>query len=372
MLLMELKHYEVNNKFNEDVVYETDSFENRGVIPANTRLQMEIKANDMAKKPHVQISLSTNNSTIIKSVVIFAEGIFKGETHIVHPQASKLCPDLSVSLFLPKDTPIDIHVKAMVGYPNTVQFHIFEITRQLPRFSMYSLIPTPESNMPEGYVQFKVNERLERICMWINQNFLLESDIDVQPGHTLTISFKCLRNGLPLVLNFEKSGNFKFYTDSMLLASDLIQSMTSYLNIDTLKSVAVFPDEEKCLKLLIDNLSNMEDANLRLGADFTQKLREIGTLVIQAEDSRLCNETEMISFYHELMKLNEDMINEHNIRLRNYTEGVNTMKQINAFLQKTSRLRVGQKSSDILNHCRNAIKTNNIEELINIIRRGET
>ncbi|KAJ8966048.1 hypothetical protein NQ317_018129 [Molorchus minor] len=137
-------------------------------------------------------------------------------------------------------------------------------------------------------------------------------------------------------------------------------------------SVAVFPDEEKCLKLLIDNLSNMEDANLRLGADFTQKLREIGTLVIQAEDSRLCNETEMISFYHELMKLNEDMINEHNIRLRNYTEGVNTMKQINAFLQKTSRLRVGQKSSDILNHCRNAIKTNNIEELINIIRRGET
>lgn len=46
-LLMELKHYESNSKFNEDVSkYEQNLDINLDVIPANTRLQINIIANE--------------------------------------------------------------------------------------------------------------------------------------------------------------------------------------------------------------------------------------------------------------------------------------------------------------------------------------
>jgi hypothetical protein len=32
------------------------------------------------------------------------------------------------------------NLQAFVGYPNASHYHVFELTRQLPRFSMYSLI----------------------------------------------------------------------------------------------------------------------------------------------------------------------------------------------------------------------------------------
>ena len=106
-------------------------------------------------QPHVEVTLSTSNDTIIKSVLIFAEGIFEvkltkkntnishfslqGESHVVHPK--ELSSSISIPLHPHRDVPIDLHIKAFVGYKSSTHFHVFELTRQLPRFSMYSLIP---------------------------------------------------------------------------------------------------------------------------------------------------------------------------------------------------------------------------------------
>lgn len=49
-LLMELKHYENNTKYNENVLNETESYENSGVIPANTRLQIAISTEEKSEK----------------------------------------------------------------------------------------------------------------------------------------------------------------------------------------------------------------------------------------------------------------------------------------------------------------------------------
>lgn len=112
-LITELKHYENNTKYNETAMSQTESFESHGVIPANTRLQIAINTNEGKKnvKPHVEIYVATNNTTIIRAIMIFAEGIFKGETHVVHPSTAQLKSELSVPLFLLKDTPVDIHIK---------------------------------------------------------------------------------------------------------------------------------------------------------------------------------------------------------------------------------------------------------------------
>lgn len=44
------------------------------------------------------------------------------------------------------------------------KFHVFELTRQLPKFSMYSLVAYPEiENVPESYVKFRLIERVQRV-----------------------------------------------------------------------------------------------------------------------------------------------------------------------------------------------------------------
>lgn len=47
----------------------------------------------------------------------------------------------------------------------------------------------------------------------------------------------------------------------------------------------------------------------------------------------------MGKYYNQLKLLNMEMINGYNIRLANYTEGVEAMKSINSIIQKASRLR---------------------------------
>ncbi|XP_050507781.1 Bardet-Biedl syndrome 2 protein-like [Diabrotica virgifera virgifera] len=370
-LLMELKHYDVNTKYNENIFYETESYENSGVIPANTRLELAISTNSTDPKPHVELYLCTNNSTIIRATIIFAEGIFSGETHVIHPPVSKLKSQLLVPLFLPKDSPVDIHVKVLIGYPNSCQFHVYEITRQLPRFSMYSLKEPGRNSRSDSYVEFKINERLQRICMWINQNFLLPNDIEFDSGPNLTLSLKCLRNDTDLDLVFEISGKITIYTSNISLAADIIQSIAAYLNIGNLESSASFPQEEEKVSTLMGKLQDIQNARLRLETDVADRTSQIRALIVQADDCRINNLNALPDQYKELMTINAELINGYNIRLQNYNEGVETMKTLNSIIQKASRLRVGSKSSNMINFCRTCLNNNSAEGLLKVIKTGE-
>lgn len=71
------------------------------------------------------------------------------------------------------------HQKILVGFEHSKQFHVFELTRQLPKFAMYAavsdFVPSRDLQGPvqinenTSYVSFKLNERYQRLCLWINQ-----------------------------------------------------------------------------------------------------------------------------------------------------------------------------------------------------------
>lgn len=67
-------------------------------------------------QPHVELSILTTNETVIRTVMIFAEGVFEGESHVVHPSQQNLKSTLQLPVFPPKDIPVDLHIKAFVGY----------------------------------------------------------------------------------------------------------------------------------------------------------------------------------------------------------------------------------------------------------------
>jgi Bardet-Biedl syndrome 2 protein len=46
---------------------------------------------------------------------------------------------------------------------NSTQFHVFELTKQLPRFTMYALSSPDSATEPLGYVNFVIAERAQRV-----------------------------------------------------------------------------------------------------------------------------------------------------------------------------------------------------------------
>lgn len=59
----------------------------------------------------MEIVLCTNNETIIRAVLVFGEGIFDGESHVIHPKETEVNSKVVVALHPPHNVPVDLHIK---------------------------------------------------------------------------------------------------------------------------------------------------------------------------------------------------------------------------------------------------------------------
>ncbi|XP_071442607.1 BBSome complex member BBS2-like [Hetaerina americana] len=376
-LLQELKNYEGNAKYgdnslsNEDRSSRGTPLEEYGVIPAHTRLQtrVSISMGNSQLKPHVELGLSTNNDTVIRLVLVYGEGIFDGETHVIHPKESQLFNKVKVPLFPPRDVPLDFHLKALVGYPGSVQFHVFELTRQIPRFSMYKVISSHYTNVV-SYVSFNLRERVQRILMWMNQNFILPSDIQFQED-SLSCTFSSLRTNEEMSMNMDSGGNFTIKTDDMGLAGDLIQSLAVFLNLEDMQVVAHFPLELEKLKKLLEQIPSVKEGEGHLLRDMTNSSTFIRKSIVQAEDSYLLNDLDSLkSHCFNLRKTTETLIHNHKIYCGTHEDMQMISKDVNLIVQKASRLRVGESKSNLIQLCHIAIEKNNFSSLAKIFTTG--
>ncbi|XP_006811161.1 BBSome complex member BBS2-like [Saccoglossus kowalevskii] len=370
-LLLELKNYEENARAGQQGNQPKDfDSQDMGIIPANTQLQTSLAVNPGTdgKQPHVELCVSTTNDTVLKAVLIFAEGIFEGESHVVHPNINNLTNCLKVPITPPKDVQVDLHIKAFVGYKSSSQYHVFELTRQLPRFSMY--IPCNDQVAePKSSVAFTINERVQRVVMWINQNFLLPEDLACEGS--LNAGFMSLRGSGPMFVKMETNGQVILKTDDMDLAGDIIQALASFLGIEDLQVTADFPMHMEELKNILVKVDEYHSVRQKLTAEMADHSNLIRSLVVRAEDARLMSDMKnMRKGYMELYDLNRDLINGYKIRCNNHNELLSCLKLVNQMIQKAGRLRVGKFKTQVINSCRAAIKNNNIQALVKIIKAG--
>ncbi|XP_069496392.1 BBSome complex member BBS2 [Ambystoma mexicanum] len=371
-LLLELRNYEENSKQAETSGQISEGDGQMGIIPANTQLQTALSVNmgSEMQSPHVELSISTSNDTIIRAVLIFAEGIFEGESHVVHPSVQNLSGHIRVPITPPKDVPVDLHIKAFVGYRNSTQFHVFELTRQLPRFSMYALAILGSDPEPLSFVHFTTNERVQRVIMWLNQNFLLPEDTEIQ-SVPFQISFTSLRGAGPLCIKMKTSGEISVNTDDIDLAGDLIQSLSSFLAIEELQVEADFPKYFEELRKVLLQVDEYHSVHQKLTADMADHSNLIRSMLVQAEDARLMGDMKtMKKRYVELYDYNKDLINGYKIRNSNHSELLNSLKVVNQAIQRAGRLRVGKPKAQVISACRDAIRGNNLNVLFRIMRVG--
>ncbi|XP_072942598.1 BBSome complex member BBS2-like [Epargyreus clarus] len=370
-LMVELQHYEANAA-NLNTSLEVGD-RPATAMPTNTRLHVAITAD--SEEGCLDITVSTNNETIVRAAMVLAEGVFEtGETLARHPLTSQLRSLLHISLRPPRDIPLDVHIKALVGYPDSEQFHIFELTKQLPRFAMYTPAPpTLIKPKEESFVTFKITERIQRICIWINQNFLLDDvELEHEDIKELDISFICLRDRSRLSLYFGADGHVKIVTPDIRLAGDLIQSLAVYLNLSDLQSTAQFPEAERKLREEMNNAAEVGETRSRLAAETAEKAQLITALLPAAQDAASYDLKEMMKRYKEVIMLNEELLTGCIVRRATQEQAVGSLKNLHTILQQAARLRVGKYSKAAVVACRDAVRSNNTDALIKILQVGDS
>lgn len=123
---------------------------------------------------------------------------------------------------------------------------------------MYQSFTKEVRNKGNSYVTFRITERVQRICIWVNQNFLLEEELNIESEETkeLHVNLLCMRDQSYLYMDFAADGQVKFSTHDIRLAGDLIQSLAVYLNLSDLQ-VSVFSYFDSYKKPLQHSSSNM-------------------------------------------------------------------------------------------------------------------
>ncbi|KAG0435065.1 hypothetical protein HPB47_018703 [Ixodes persulcatus] len=163
MLQLEMRNYEGQAKTASGTPKGTTD-QRYGTISAATQLKtlLAINSGTADISPHVEVALKTNNETVIHAVMLFAEGIFSGESFVHHPKDDAVTSEASIPLFPTKDQAVDLHLKVFVGQKKSKHFHVFEVSRQLPKFAMYLLVDEARTKKPTGSVRFKLAERPQR------------------------------------------------------------------------------------------------------------------------------------------------------------------------------------------------------------------
>ncbi|KRY50068.1 Bardet-Biedl syndrome 2 -like protein, partial [Trichinella britovi] len=171
-LLVELENYEEK----EIAAQSQLSSDNTTLrIPTDTRVTQKLEVvvkNNTEQQPYLQLSLCTNNRTVLRGAIIFAERIFPGESYAFLVPKEESCEKLEIPLRLEKDTASDLHIKALVGYSRSSKLCVFDLNQALPKFSMYALC-NDTAPCPKNGVEFNIvcGSMMQSLASYVDLEF---------------------------------------------------------------------------------------------------------------------------------------------------------------------------------------------------------
>ncbi|XP_015126074.1 Bardet-Biedl syndrome 2 protein homolog [Diachasma alloeum] len=344
--------------------------------PFQSHLTTKLLTSLFAGRGAARLALASGPGLLIHCAIVFAEGVFEGETLVAHPR--RPVGELEIELKPAKNSVVDLHVKVCLGTDNTDLFQVIEVMQQLPRFCMYEIIPKP-GNVSEELrscgVLFEIVERPQRVALWLNQSLLLSNELEVDedgPGaRFIEVWLRGMRDNKIHCLRASADGRASIQTEDPSFAGDIIQSLATYLGIQELTSEARFPAEERKLSAALERVKGLREVEARLQADAAGGSTLLKTLVIRLEDARILEDVEgMRKRLHQLKTINGDLMREHEIRMNSSRELSATLKELNVGVRYAARLRVGRASTNAVARCRTAIQDEDPKALILALQNG--
>ncbi|KAK9814709.1 hypothetical protein WJX72_010246 [[Myrmecia] bisecta] len=344
-----------------------------GQIPAITKVAVAVRVSEEARSCSLHVQ-TNSEECVIRGVVIFADQVFEGESLFHYPNSP--APTADIPLKLKKDVAVMLLVKVLVALRTSAVYHVFEEELQLSRYAMYASSVRGFVSEPESYVTFATSERVSRLAMWLEHSFpdWSASAAGVGPSSdSLRAAFVSLRDGKPLIIAMtaRAGGQVTIRTDSMELAADLVQEIAAYLAIEQLDCQADFPPELAAFALVLDRVDELNAARLKMTGAVADSSNVIKSMLVKAEDARILgNMPSMKKLYGRLMDLNRELVMEHEKRATNHHDLLEALRLVNTMIQRAARLRVGEPKARVVAACRQAVKANNVQALLKIIREG--
>lgn len=310
-------------------------------------------------------------SAVIKCMVIHAEGVFEGDSLMVHPPSSDASTTISGVLEPPANGELELKIKLFVSpRASSTQLIVREASAVVPYFSLFdNVTDLPLGPIPTTGVVFPIDGKqyAAKVLEWFETKFLLK---DLGGTEREEYHLVSLRDNQPCSFILTRT-SLELRTKSMELASELIPSLLQYLNIDEINSTADFPEDAAALKQVLVTVNEYQSSRAQLTADMAEKSTLAKNFLFRAEDGRLLDDMDqMTEAYRELHALNRDLITTYEVRCSNHTELLKCLKVVNQHIQRAARLRAGKPKALVVAGCRAAIKKNDIEALFAIIREG--
>ena len=355
--------------------------------PSTTQLTVSIKPNKSTSSN--LLTVTTNNDCVIKMLVVTADGLFTpNESKCVIPTKEKQSGSISLAFKSDKNVSVSLRIRVMVGHRGGANDSVFEFNEVLPRFSNFLYCKPRDMQLPQpkGSVTFHTTERVNRVVLWLNAAFHLDTNPSMSANgaapspltlsvssDSLLVSFLHLLTNTPLTIKMspDGGGTITVRTDNMELAGDLITDLCQYCKIDECDSVCDFANEFQTVEQLMTAVSAMNDVRLRASADMADAIQRVKMGVIRAEDARLIGEVaDVRKLYANVYTDNREMLGEYKKRENNQQELLKNLKEINQYIQRAARCRMGESKARVIAGCRQAIKNNNTKALLKIMRVG--
>lgn len=291
---------------------------------------------------------AVNPNMIIRGVIVHAEKLLEGGSSFYYPNNNdnnsnkrNAAHSITIDIYPKNDIDVDIDMFVMLSPRNDVNSinhgssiiqknsnngitnsnynknsNFFIVRRKVrhSKFSMFRQLPSNDSkrndnySKPESFVSFKLFDRVTRVPLWVNKTFgeamekQLLSAVQFEVAFEHVGKFKRLQNntnkddydtnetddrGAMFVLEVLDDCIVKIYSSSMLIISDVIRSLCTFLDVHDLDILsAEFPQELEQLSKLLDDVREFGASGSRLGAGVAESSAIVKQLVIKAEDAR--------------------------------------------------------------------------------------
>ncbi|CAL2041130.1 unnamed protein product [Caenorhabditis brenneri] len=377
-LMMELSNYEQEEQLTEQE--RAGDFR----IPADTDVAVLFVVN--CESQLLSLRVEASHDIPIRGVLIFAEGLFDGESYIwIPPNEHQSRSTIDIPLVIDKDSTNDLHTKVFLGHVDSNKLMVMENTRILPRFCRFTLLKEEYAKfffMPTGYIKFEINTKAAKVgeegaglSDWVQESFTIDSSLvemfddaegefrfmGLRPKHDQSLMFK--------ISHAQKT--FEIYHDSIETMGAIVQSYASFFQIQDMECVAHFPDVFKEATEILEELEPMTEVRDRLTAELQERQTAVREVIIRAEDAIAIDNIPDARKCYIRLKANDAAARQAaNLRWNNQDRCVKSLRRLNKIIENCARLRVGEPGRQIVTSCRSAISEDNKQIITKVLQYG--
>ncbi|RNF24084.1 putative intergrin alpha chain protein [Trypanosoma conorhini] len=319
--------------------------------------------------------LHGQHDTIIQGCILHSETLFPGKEYAFftaeNPSATLVCP-----VNVERCVEARVTASVMVGATSAESYQIHELALDIPKFVMYQRrdedLATSCNEAPAGYVTLQLPHGFSfaRLGKWLAEAFSLPGVPATDGAFRLT--FLDMRSSRALVIrgNAEER-ELQICGESMEVCGAVVESLGA-ATVEEATAVCHFPAELRALEETIQCVDEFNAVRVKLSSSMADAAASVKPLLLHAEDARLLSDLpNMRRLYAQLYDLNKELVAENLKRCNNYGELKAALKQINAYIMRAGRLRIGQAKTRLIADCRDAVKAGDTRALLNLIRIGQ-